>query len=361
VNILSNLLSDELSKGFVALLNEEYEIIRNEHSSNGKHNLISLEESRGNSFKINWENEKLSKPNNIGIKKIINYSLEELVDYINWTYFFHEWRLNGKFPAIFDDPVKGKEAAKLFDEAQEMLKLITKEKWLAANGVVGIFHANSVGDDIEVYSSDKKDNILTTFHFLRNQQQQDKNLNLCLTDFIAPKNSGVTDYIGGFAVTAGLGIENKIKEFKNANNDYSAIMLKILADRLAEAFAEVLHLKIRKELWAYDKNEDLSLDELHLGKYRGIRPAPGYPACPDHSEKAELFRILNANENTGISLTETFMMNPAASVCGWYFANPSSNYFSIGKIDKDQIKDYSKRKKLFPKEAEKWLAPVIGY
>jgi len=361
VNVLSNLLSNELSKSFIILLNEEYEIIRREHLSEGKQNLISLKEARNNGLKIGWNNEEIAMPENIGVKIYTNYSLEELADYIDWTFFFHEWRLNGKFPAILDDPMKGEEAAKLFDDAQEMLKLITKEKWLTANGVVGIFPANSVGDDIEIYSSEKKDKTLTTFHFLRNQQEKDEKDNLCLSDFVAPKNTGITDYVGGFAVTAGLGIENKIKEFKNANDDYNAFMLKILADRLAEAFAEVLHLKVRKELWAYDKDEDIAMDEIHLGKYRGIRPAPGYPACPDHTEKAELFRILNAKENTGISLTETFMMDPAASVCGWYFANPNSKYFTVGKINKDQVIDYSERKNIFVEEAEKWLATCLSY
>lgn len=304
---------------------------------------------------------KISKPDNLGVKIFKEYSLEDLVDYINWTYFFHEWRLNGKFPVIFDDPLKGKEAVRLFDDAQEMLKFITKEKWLVANGVTGIFPANSVAEDIEIYTSDKKDKILTTFHFLRNQQQQKNNTNYCLADFIAPKDAGITDYLGCFAVTSGIGIENKVKEFKTANDDYSALMLKILADRLAEAFTEVLHLKVRKELWGYDKDEDLSIDEIHLGKFRGIRPAPGYPACPDHSEKAELFRILNAAESIGISLTETFMMIPAASACGWYFANPDAKYFSVGKINKDQVKDYAERKKISVEEAEKWLVPVIGY
>ena len=303
VNVLSNLLSNELSNGFVLKLNEEYDTIRSKHLSESKPSLILLKEARNNGFKPDWKNEDISKPNNLGVKIYREFSLEELVDYIDWTFFFHEWRLNGKFPAIFNDPVKGKEAVKLFDDAQEMLKHIAKEKWLTANGVAGIFSANSVGDDIEIYSSDKKDKILTTFHFLRNQQQQDNNLNICLADFVAPKDSGRNDYLGGFAVTAGLGIEDKIKEFKTANDDYSALMLKILADRLAEAFAELIHLKVRKELWGYDKDEDLSIDEIHHLKYRGIRPATGYPACPDHSEKAELFRVLNATENIEITLT----------------------------------------------------------
>jgi 5-methyltetrahydrofolate--homocysteine methyltransferase len=304
---------------------------------------------------------KISKPENIGIKLFKEYSLEELAGYINWSYFFHEWRLNGKFPAIFVDPVKGEEAAKLFDDAQQMLQLIIKEKWLVVNGIEGIFPANSVGDDIEVYSTGEKDKILTTFHFLRNQQQQENSPNYCLADFITPKDSGIADYLGCFAVSAGIGIEKKVEEFKKANDDYSALMLKILADRLADAFAEVLHLKVRKEIWGYAKNEDLSLDELQLGKYRGIRPAPGYSTCPDHSEKAGIFNLLNATENIGISLTETFMMNPAASVCGWYFANPDARYFSVGKISKEQVIDYSKRKIISVEDAERWLASVIEY
>jgi 5-methyltetrahydrofolate--homocysteine methyltransferase len=302
---------------------------------------------------------KISEPDHTGIKIFKDFSLEELVDHIDWTYFFHEWRLNGKFPAIFDDPVKGEEAAKLFDDAQEMLMLIAKENWLVANGVVGIFPANSVGDDIEIYSSDKKDKILTTFHFLRNQQQQEDIPNYCLADFIAPKSSGITDYVGCFVVTAGIGIEKKVEEFKKDNDDYSSLMLKILADRLTEAFAEVLHLKVRKEIWGYVKDEDLSLDEIHLGKFRGIRPAPGYPACPDHSEKSEIFKILDASKNTGISLTESYMMVPAASVCGWYFANPDAKYFSVGKISNEQLKDYARRKNWSVEEAKKWLAAVI--
>jgi 5-methyltetrahydrofolate--homocysteine methyltransferase len=304
--------------------------------------------------------DKISKPDYTGVMIFKEHSLEKIVDHINWTFFFHEWRLNGKFPAIFGDPVKGKEAAKLFDDAQQMLKQIIKEKWLIANGVAGLFHANSVGDDIEIYSSDKKDKILMTFHFLRNQQQQENNPNYCLADFISPKDSGITDYLGCFAITAGIGIERKIEEFNEANDDYSALMLKILSNRLAEAFAEVLHLKVRKDIWGYAKEEDLSIDELHLGKFRGIRPAPGYPACPDHSEKAEIFRILDAEKNTGISLTENYMMIPAASVCGWYFAHPQAKYFSIGKIDKVQLADYAKRKGMSVEEAGKWLSMILA-
>ena len=309
--------------------------------------------------KINMNN--IKKPVHAGITLFEEYPLEALVDFVNWSYFFHEWRLNGRYPAIFDDPLKGEEARKLFTDAQQMIARIIKEKWMSANGVAGIFPANAVGDDIEVYSIETSDQILTTFHFLRNQQPQENKPNYCLSDFIAPKESHLTDYIGCFAVTAGIGIEQKVAAFVNAHDDYSALMLKILANRLAEAFSEALHLKVRKELWGYDAEESLMIDELLLGKYRGIRPAPGYPACPDHSGKSEIFGLLNAIENTGISLTETYMMNPAASVCGWYFANPQATYFSVGKISKEQVIDYAQRKKISVEEAEKWLAAVVGY
>jgi 5-methyltetrahydrofolate--homocysteine methyltransferase len=303
---------------------------------------------------------KISRPENTGIKIFRDHSLGELVDHIDWTNFFHEWRLNGKFPAILDDAVKGKVAAKLFDDAQEMIKQLIDEKWLVANGVEGIFHANSVGDDIEIYSSEKKDKVLTTFHFLRNQQQQEGVPNYCLADFIAPLDSGITDYLGCFAVTAALGIEEKVEAFRKDNDDYSSLMLKILADRLAEAFAELLHLKVRKEIWGYDKEEDLSLEEIHLGRFRGIRPAPGYPACPDHSEKAQIFKLLDATKNTGITLTESFMMVPAASVCGWYFAHPEAKYFSVGKISPEQLEDYAKRKNTAVNEIRRFLSALIA-
>ena len=359
IGIVSHLLSKELSNGFIDKLNSEYEIIRNKHLSENKQSLVSLKEARKNRFQLPWTEKMITKPLHAGIKVFNDYPLNELAAFINWNFFFHEWKLNGKFPLIFTDTERGEEAEKLFDDAREMLKLIIKENWISANGVAGIFPANSTGDDIEVYFPEDNKNILTTFHFLRNQQQKENEPNLCLADFIAPVNSGITDYIGGFAVTAGIGIEKKLEEFKAAKDDYSAIMLKILADRLAEAFADVMHLKVRKELWAYAKDEDLSIEDIHLGKYQGIRPAPGYPACPDHSEKTEIFRILDAAKRTGISLTETFMMNPAASVCGWYFANHHSKYFSIGKIYKEQVKDYAERKGISVEEAEKWLASVL--
>jgi len=303
----------------------------------------------------------ISGPAKTGKTLFIDYPLGEIADYINWTYFFHEWRLNGKYPSVFIDPLMGKEAAELYDNAQQMLERIISEKWLTANGIAGIFPSNSIGDDIEVYSPEDKDKTLITFHFLRNQQSIKDTPNYCLADFVAPQDSGITDYIGCFAVTAGTGMNVKVDEFNNAGDDYSALMLKILGNRLAEAFAEVVHLKVRRELWAYVKDEDLSPEELFLGKYRGIRPAPGYPACPDHSAKAEIFSLLEVTENTGISLTETFMMNPAASVCGWYFAHPDAKYFSVGKVSKEQVADYARRKGIPAGEAEKWLFRVIAY
>lgn len=356
VGVASSLLSKDLSESFIKKLNEDYDNIRLQHTQGRKPELISLNEARYNKLKIDWQKETIAKPVFTGIKVFSHYSIEDIVKYIDWTFFFHEWRINGRFPAIFNDPVKGKEAKKLFDDAQEMLRLIIKENLLAANGVAGIFPANAVGDDIEVYAEDGS--LLTTFHFLRNQQKKAEH-NLCLSDFIAPKASALTDYIGAFAVTGGSGIEKIVEEFKANNDDYSAIMLKILADRIAEAFAELLHLKVRKEIWAYAPEEDLPVDDIHLIKYRGIRPAPGYPSCPEHTEKRELFELLGATENTGIQLTETFMMNPAASVCGWYFAHPQSNYFTIGKINKEQVADYALRKGITVTDAERILASVM--
>jgi len=359
VGIVSNLLSKEMSKGFITALHDEYESLRNEHVNAKKQKLVSLNEARANALKIDWNKEKIVKPQFTGLKYFNDYQLEELADYIDWTFFFFEWHMNGKFPAIFNDPVKGKEAAKLFDDAQEMLKQLIKEKWITANGVVGIFPANSIGDDVEILNGNEQEGAV--FHFLRNQQSKENEPNLCLADFIAPKASGLTDYIGGFAVTAGFGVDNKVEEFKSAKDDYSAIMLKILADRIAEAFAEVMHLKVRRELWGYAASEDLAMEEIHSGKYVGIRPAPGYPACPEHSEKTELFKLLDPGNKTGISLTESYMMVPASSVSGWYFAHPQSKYFNIGKIEKDQVTDYALRKGIPFETAEKWLATLIAY
>jgi len=357
VGVVSSLLSDELRDAFTSRHDEEYNKIRSQYASSVKQPLIPLEEARINKLKIDWSKETIAKPAFTGIKVFNNYSLDEIADFIDWSFFFLEWRISGRFPAIFNDPVKGKEAGKLFDDAQELLKMIIKENWITANGAIGIFPANAMGDDIIINPGEALTE--TTFHFLRNQQKKQNEPNLCLSDFVAPKETGITDYVGVFAVTAGMGIEKKVEEFKAANDDYNAIMLKILADRLAEAFAEVLHLKIRKELWAYAPEEDMPMEDIHLAHYSGIRPAPGYPACPEHTEKKELFELLNATENAGIELTETFMMNPAASVCGWYFANPKASYFNIGKISRQQLEDYAGRKGISMEIAAQRLSSVL--
>jgi 5-methyltetrahydrofolate--homocysteine methyltransferase len=261
--------------------------------------------------------------------------------------FFNSWKIRGRYPEVFNNKEKGKEAQKLFDDAQDMLLRIEKENMLVLRSVFGVFPCRSVSDDVEVFSDEKMNDKIVVFHFQRNQQKQkNDNPNFCLSDFIAPVESGITDYIGAFAVTAGIGINNWIDYFNKKNDDYSSIMLKFLADRLVEAYAEYFHLQIRIRYWGYAKNENLEIPEIINEKFKGIRPAPGYPACPDHSEKKTIFEILRAHSHTGIKLTENFAMDPAASICGYYFAHPQAKYFIVGKVQDDQLFDYSKRKKL---------------
>ena len=298
----------------------------------------------------------------LGIKVLDNYPIVELVERIDWTPFFNAWELKGKYPAIFEKQNIGPEAKKLFDDANKILAQIIENNWLTARAVFGIFPANSIGDDIEVYADEKRRQPLSVFHTLRQQMQRsDERFNYALADFIAPKESGAIDYLGVFAVTAGIGLEELVKRFEQNNDDYSALLAKSLADRLAEAFAERLHERVRKEFWGYAKNEHLDNDSLISEQYRGIRPAPGYPACPDHTEKRLLFDLLNVTENTGIQLTESFAMLPAASVSGFYFAHPQARYFGVGKIGKDQLTDYARRKGMSVPELERWLSPILGY
>lgn len=348
---------------FLDDLNKEYEQIREKHANKKTKKLISLSEARKNKLVLNSVS---PKPNFLGIKTLKNFPLEEILPYFDWTFFFHAWEIKGRFPQIFEDAKKGKEAKKLYDDAQLMLQKIIKEKWLTANATIGIFPANSVDDDIEVYN--EQGNYLTTFRFLRQQtEKQGNKLNLSLSDFIASKTSKKQDYIGTFALTTGLGIEQKVKEFEEANDDYSAIMLKTLADRFAEAFAELLHLKVRTEYWGYEEKDPAGfqnpqgLNDLFKGKYQGIRPAVGYPACPEHSEKRVLFDLLKAEENTGMSLTENFSMYPGASVSGLYFASSEAKYFNLGKIAKEQVEDYAKRKSISIELTEKYLGSNLGY
>lgn len=363
VGVVRNLLSTTLKQDYLKEVIEEYRVLREKNlAKQAGETHINLEQARINKVKIDWNSSLISVPKVIGNASFTEYSLKEIAEYIDWTFFFHAWEINGKYPKIFDDPVKGEEAKKLYDDAQNMLTQIIDKKMLKANAVFGIYPANSNGDDIEVYQDEKRDKVVHVLHHLRNQQIKDEDeSNACLSDFIAPKETGINDYVGAFAVTCGIGIEEHVQKFEENNDDYSAIMLKILADRLAEAFAELLHKKVRKDYWAYSPNESLENNELIREKYRGIRPAAGYPACPDHTEKEITFDLLEAEKNTQIELTESFMMNPGASVSGLYFAHPESKYFNVQKIGKDQVEDYARRKNLKVEEVEKWLATNLNY
>jgi len=357
VGVSAGLISENMKKEYVEKIKIKYDRLKEQYESKKQtKKYISLTEARKNKLKISWDAGDITPPAMTGNKYFDDYPLEEIRDFIDWTFFFHAWKLNGKYPEIFDDPVKGDEARKLFNDANELLDKIISEKRLTAKGVIGLYPANAVGDDVEVYSEKDGSKLLKSLRFLRNQELKEAGKpNLCLSDFIAPVNSGIDDYIGLFAVTAGTGLKKWIKHYENKNDDYNSIMMKVLADRLAEAFAELLHFRVRREFWGYEKNKDFDIREILREKYRGIRPAPGYPACPEHSEKRVIFDILDAEKKTGISLTENFAMYPAASVSGYYFAHPRSQYFMVGKIGKDQVEDYAKRKGVSTKQVEKWL------
>ncbi|HAF44363.1 MAG TPA: methionine synthase, partial [Gallionellaceae bacterium] len=364
VGVCSNLLSNTSRDSYIAEIKADYQAAREQHEGKkGKAVHVSLQEARKLGVKTDWKKYGPPKPKLLGVQKLENYPLAILVDFIDWTPFFQAWELAGRYPKILDDAVVGVEATKLFADAQAMLKKIVKEKWLTANAVFGLFPANTVNsDDIEIYTDDKRKQLAMTWHNLRQQTKKPADIpNYCLADYVAPKETGVKDYIGGFAVTTGIGIDARVAEFEKQNDDYSAIMLKALADRLAEAFAEHLHLRVRREFWGYAADEGLSNDDLIAEKYRGIRPAPGYPACPEHSEKGPLFELLQAPKNASITLTESFAMLPTAAVSGFYFSHPQAQYFATGKVDKDQVADYAKRKGWTLEEAERWLAPVLSY
>ncbi len=342
----------------------EYQKLRVDHEQRKQDkSYIPLIEARKNQTKIDWAASVITKPKFLGNKVLINYPLEEIRKYIDWTPFFQTWMLAGRYPGILKDPVVGIEAKKLFDDAQKMLDQIVKDKSLQACGVFGFYPASRTEtDDVELFKNEGDKEPFTTFHFLRQQNKKAQNLpNFCLADFIAPSSVSKQDYIGMFAVTAGIGIEKLLDKYKAAQDDYSDIMTKALADRLAEAFAECLHEKVRKEYWGYEPNEILSNDDLISEKYNGIRPAPGYPACPDHTEKRILFDILDAEQQAGIKLTESFAMYPASSVSGYYFSHPDSKYFGLGKIEKDQVTEYAKRKGMTIEETERWLSPNLSY
>jgi len=363
VTVSSKLISEEHKGSYVSQIQKEYADLRNQYEgSRSQVDYVSLENARDNKARIDWEKSPVVKPSFLGIRTFKDYPIKEIRDYISWIFFFIAWQLKGKWPDILNDPKQGEEARKLYDDAQRMLDLVEQEKWLSANATIGFFPANSVGDDIEVYEDENRTKVISRLVNLRNQTMKtDDQSNLCLSDFIAPAGSGINDYIGAFAVTVGTGIEEKLRQFEKEHDDYSSIMLKSLADRLAEAYTELLHIQVRKEFWGYAMDESLSLEDLILEKYKGIRPAYGYPACPDHSEKETIFRLLDAEKNTGIKLTENFSMYPAASVSGLLFAHPDSKYFFVGKLSEDQVKDYAKRKEVAPGLVEKWLASNLNY
>ncbi len=360
VPVATELINPNSRESFKHKVKQEYVDLRKEHEGRSQlKSYISLTDARANKVKINWGSFNQQKPKFIGAKSLINYPLEEIAEYIDWTPFFQTWMLYGRFPQILKDEKVGAEATKVYNDAQVLLKRIIAGRKLSANGVVAFYEAHSTDHDDVVLKIDGKE--FSTLHFLRQQNKKADGLpNFCLSDFIAPLQSGKTDYIGMFAVTTGIGLEKLVEEFKSKQDDYSEIMVKALADRLAEAFAELLHAKVRKEFWGYAKDESLSNDEMIKEKYQGIRPAPGYPACPDHTEKAALFDQLKAEE-CGIKLTESFAMYPAASVSGYYFSHPESKYFGLGKIEKDQVVEYASRKGLEVKEVERWLSPNLAY
>jgi 5-methyltetrahydrofolate--homocysteine methyltransferase len=389
VPVAGRLLQSELtSQEIFTEIKAEYAELRTAHAARQQEkNYLSIDQARAKSSGIDWTGFKAKKPSFLGVKYFEDYSLEEIAKYIDWTPFFSTWQLSGKYPRIFDNEVVGKEAKKLFDDAQALLKEIIANKSLQAKAALGFFPANSLGDDIilhdyvekalevacekhgshqqvsyEIQTKDESSDKSQWLHHLRQQGQKASTLpNRCLSDFIAPLNSGETDYIGAFAVTTGLGIEALLDKYEKEHDDYNSIMVKALADRLAEAFAELLHERVRREFWGYASEETLSNEDLIAEKYQGIRPAPGYPACPDHTEKKRLFELLDAEKQIGIQLTESYAMYPASAVSGFYFSHPESTYFGLGKIAKDQVSDYAKRKGMSLDDVERWLSPVLNY
>ena len=360
VGVAQSLISKELREAFVAANDSDYAEIRQRHKNRGDaKRLVPLTKARGQRFDGGWDTYAPPAPRTPGLTVFDDYSLAELIEYIDWTPFFSTWELAGKYPAILKDEIVGKQASELYRDARAMLKRIVDERWLTAKGVFGLWPANSLGDDVIVDLGDGRSQVL---HFLR--QQVDKPVDrpdFCLADFIAPQDSGKQDWIGAFAVTAGIGIDAHVARFEADHDDYNAILLKSLADRLAEAFAERLHQRVRKEFWGYDADETLDNHALIDEAYRGIRPAPGYPACPEHSEKGTIFRLLDATANADMTLTESFAMLPTAAVSGYYFSHPQSQYFVVGRVSKEQVEDYAKRKGATFAEAERWLASNLDY
>jgi 5-methyltetrahydrofolate--homocysteine methyltransferase len=361
VGVASSLLSKTQKPGFVADIRREYEeIARNHAAQRAPGRRLSIAEARANKLKLDWKTYTPPQPTFFGTRTFAEYDLGDLVKYIDWTPFFRTWELVGRFPSILDDDKVGEVARSLYADAQAMLKKIVDEKWLTARAAIGFWPANAKGDDIVLYGDKARKFPIHTLHTLRQQMSREAGRpNMALSDLIAPE--GTADYIGGFVVTAGIGEDAHIKAFEAAHDDYSAILLRALADRLAEAFAERMHEKVRREYWGYAHDENLSNDALIAETYRGIRPAPGYPAQPDHTEKGTLFKLLDAEDKIGVTLTESYAMWPGSSVSGFYYAHPESRYFGVGKIERDQVEDYARRKGMDMATAERWLAPLLNY
>jgi 5-methyltetrahydrofolate--homocysteine methyltransferase len=363
VSVVSQLLSETQRDGYIEEIKKDYDKLRAQHAGKKERiSRVSIDEARKNRLRVDWSGFEPVKPSFLGLRTFEDYPLEDLVDRIDWTPFFHAWELHAAYPRIFEDEVVGEQAKELFADAQKMLDRIIREKKIQARASVGFFPANAVGDDIEIYADESRSEVVEVVHTLRQQSKKSRGRpNLALADFVAPKETGIPDYVGGFVVTAGVNADEFAKTFEDANDDYSSIMVKALADRCAEAFAERMHEKVRKELWGYAPDERLENEALIKEQYQGIRPAPGYPACPDHTEKSTLFRMLEAPQRAKVTLTESFAMLPTASVSGYYFAHPDSQYFGLGKIDRDQVEDYAKRKGIRLEFMEKWLGPNLAY
>ncbi|MEP4891073.1 MAG: methionine synthase [Aliiglaciecola sp.] len=360
VGVCQKLISDEFRPEYIAQLQKEYDVVREQHArKKPRSKPVTLESARENRFECDWQVYHPPVPKALGVQTV-DVELADLIDYIDWTPFFLTWSLAGKYPRILEDEVVGEEAKKLFQDATDMLNKLCAEGSLAAKGVVGIFPANRVGDDVEIYADDSRQEVIHVAHHLRQQTQKPKGFNYCLSDYIAPKASKKADYIGAFAVTAGIGEDELAQAYIDDGDDYNGIMVKAIADRLAEAFAEYLHEKVRKEIWGYAEDEQLSNDDLIREKYQGIRPAPGYAACPEHTEKQTIWDLLDAQNATGMQLTESYAMWPGAAVSGWYFSHPDARYFAVAQIQQDQLEDYAQRKGWTLELAQKWLAPNLN-
>ena len=364
VGVVTNLMSDDMRPGYMAKIADEYATVRQRHADRQQTTqLVPLDEARANRFATDWRHYRTCPPARPGLHVLDDYPLSELVPYIDWTPFFMTWELAGRFPRILDDAVVGEHARQLYADAQTMLADIVTHRRLRARAVFGLFPANAINaEDIAVYADAAHDEPLGIVHSLRQQgRKPDGQPHFALADYVAPEDTAIVDYMGAFAVTAGIGLDELVRGYDSEHDDYASIMAKALADRLAEAFAERLHELVRKEYWGYARDERLGNEDLIAERYQGIRPAPGYPACPDHTEKRLLWQLLDVERNAGIVLTDSYAMWPAAAVCGWYFAHPAARYFGVGKLGRDQVADYARRKGFSVAEAERWLAPNLSY